>query len=283
MEIMRTLEQFGWIISTEKCEIEPKQVIAFLEWIWNLKEINIRISEEIKLKMIQALKDWSNIIYKSKNVKIRQLAALIGRLNFLRPQIKEASLYRMELDKAKTQVLKTESWDGIMIVSRTVIRELKQWKRRIGDNQPESLNNKTIIFTLITDASTQRWRALLIYENLTKLIQHDCQCEKEAEMTSNAKEIKAIYYGLLRIEQVFKKMPDQAILIRSDNTTAVNDIGKWKAKESLIERIKQVFQLVKRLQLQITTTHFPRKLNSTTDSLSRLCRSGDYAQNDGMI
>ncbi|KAA6379023.1 MAG: hypothetical protein EZS28_025452, partial [Streblomastix strix] len=70
------------------------------------------------------------------------------------------------------------------------------------------------------------------------LILHDCWNKKEVEMTSNAKEIKATYYGLLRFEQVFKKMQDQAILIRSDNTTAVYDIGKWKAKESLIERIK---------------------------------------------
>ncbi|KAA6369390.1 MAG: hypothetical protein EZS28_035084 [Streblomastix strix] len=102
-------------------------------------------------------------------------------------------------------------------------------------------------------------------------------------MTSNAKEIKTIYYRLLRFEQVLKKMQDQAILIRSDNTTAVYDIEKWKVKESLIERIKQVFYLVKRLKLQITTIHIPGKLYSTTDSLSRLCRSGDYTLKDGMI
>ncbi|KAA6365592.1 MAG: hypothetical protein EZS28_038884, partial [Streblomastix strix] len=78
-------------------------------------------------------------------------------------------------------------------------------------------------------------------------------------------------------------MQDQAVLIRSDSTTAVYDIGKWKAKESLIEKIKQLFYLVKRLKLQITTIHIPGKLNSTTDSLSRPCRSGDYSLKDGMI
>ncbi|KAA6373101.1 MAG: putative Transposon Ty3-G Gag-Pol polyprotein [Streblomastix strix] len=110
MEIVRTLEQFVWIISTDKCEIEPKQIITFLGWIWNLKETNIRMSDERMLKMLLALKDWCNTIYKSKNVKIRQLAALIGRLNFLRSQIKEESLYLTELDKAKNTSVK----DGIM-------------------------------------------------------------------------------------------------------------------------------------------------------------------------
>ncbi|KAA6348386.1 MAG: hypothetical protein EZS28_051980, partial [Streblomastix strix] len=65
---------------------------------------------------------------------------------------------------------------------------------------------------LSTDATPQRWGATQIQENQIELIQHDCWNEKEAEMTSNAKEIKAIYYRLLRFEQVFKKMQDQAVL-----------------------------------------------------------------------
>ncbi|KAA6391760.1 MAG: hypothetical protein EZS28_012713 [Streblomastix strix] len=87
-------------------------------------------------------------------------------------------------------------------------------------------------------------------------------------------------YRLFHFDQIFMKMQDQAILIHSDSTTAVYDIGKWKAKESLSERIKHKFYLVKRLQLQVTTIHIPGKLNSTTDSLSRLCRSGDYSLKD---
>ncbi|KAA6395424.1 MAG: hypothetical protein EZS28_009054 [Streblomastix strix] len=113
------------------------------------------MSEERKLKMTHALKYQCNTIYKNKSVKIRQLAALIGRLNFLRSQIKEASLYLMDLDKAKTQALKTGSWDGIMIVNKVVIQELKWWIRRIEVKHPESLINKTIACMLTTDALPQ--------------------------------------------------------------------------------------------------------------------------------
>ncbi|KAA6392912.1 MAG: hypothetical protein EZS28_011560 [Streblomastix strix] len=75
----------------------------------------------------------------------------------------------------------------------------------------------------------------------------------------------------------------QAAFICSNDTTAVYDIGKLKAKEYARERIKQVFYLVKRLQLQIAAIHIPGKLNSTTDSLSRLCRSADFTLKDGII
>ncbi|KAA6352841.1 MAG: hypothetical protein EZS28_051633 [Streblomastix strix] len=45
VEIMKTLEQFGWTISTEKRETEPKQIIVFLGWVWYLKGMSIRMSE----------------------------------------------------------------------------------------------------------------------------------------------------------------------------------------------------------------------------------------------
>ncbi|KAA6371137.1 MAG: hypothetical protein EZS28_033336, partial [Streblomastix strix] len=91
---------------------------------------------------------------------------------------------------------------------------------------------------------------------------------------------KAILYMLLSFEQVFKKMQDQAVLIRSNNSTAVYDIGKWKAKESLIKRLKKECYLLKRLQLQITTIDIPGKLNSATDSLSRLYRQGGVTDDE---
>ncbi|KAA6359600.1 MAG: hypothetical protein EZS28_044873, partial [Streblomastix strix] len=43
------------------------------------------------------------------------------------------------------------------------------------------------------------------------------------------------------------------------------------------------YYLVRRLQLQIVTIHIPGKLNSTTDSLSRPCRSGYQKLKNGMI
>ncbi|KAA6362730.1 MAG: hypothetical protein EZS28_041743 [Streblomastix strix] len=118
MNIWQTLENFGWRISKDKCEIEPKQIITFLGWILNIKNMQLQISEERKEKLIQALKDWCKIVFKNKLVKIRQLVALIERLNFLRPQFKEASLYLITLDKAKTDSLKENSWDGYTRVGR---------------------------------------------------------------------------------------------------------------------------------------------------------------------
>ncbi|KAA6380043.1 MAG: hypothetical protein EZS28_024433 [Streblomastix strix] len=218
--------------------------------------------------MMQALNDQFNLKYKNKYMKIRQLAALIGRFNFRLSKIIDVSLYLVELDKAKIQALKSKSWEETMKGNKGEIRELKWQIRRIADIQPELLIIKIITYMITTDASSQGCGATLIYANQTDLIQHNCCIEQEAEITSNAKEIKAIYNTLFHFEQIFKKMQYQAILIRSDNTSALYDIAKLKAKESLTERIKQVLYLVKRLKLQITTIHIPGKLNSATNPFS---------------
>ncbi|KAA6377646.1 MAG: hypothetical protein EZS28_026828 [Streblomastix strix] len=168
-------------------------------------------------------------------------------------------------------------------IERLVQHNIYQY---IHEDKIISSADKQIEFPQTLDkrnTSPQGWGATRIYDSQSELIQHDCWSETEAEMTSNAKVIKAFYYVLPRFEQVFKKMQDQAVLIRSDNTTAVYDIGKWKAKESLMERIKQVFYLMKRLQPQIIAIHIPGKLNLTTDSFFRHYRSRDYTQKDGVI
>ncbi|KAA6382166.1 MAG: hypothetical protein EZS28_022305 [Streblomastix strix] len=125
-------------------------------------------------------------------------------------------------------------------------KENSRQSTRVTDQQTNNIHVSNRYY------SPQGWRATLIYENQMELIQQDCWSDKEAEMTSNAKEIKAIYYELIRFEQVFKKMQDQAVLIHSDNTTAVYNIEKWKAKEFLIERLEQLIDLNNRLTLETT-------------------------------
>ncbi|KAA6377789.1 MAG: hypothetical protein EZS28_026686 [Streblomastix strix] len=155
------------------------------------------------------------------------------------------------------------------------------WKEELENGKVILLQEQQVKWqnhTFLIMIRNGTWRKILDASKLNNEIE-----KPHFKMTRNAKKIKAIYYRVLRFEQVFKKMQDLAVLIRSDNTTAVYNIGKQKAKESLIERIKQIFDLEKRLQLQITTIHIPGKFNSTTDSLSRLCRSGDYTLKVGAI
>ncbi|KAA6391999.1 MAG: hypothetical protein EZS28_012468 [Streblomastix strix] len=78
--------------------------------------------------------------------------------------------------------------------------------------------------------------AALMYDNQLEPIQRDYQSEIEVEMARTAREIKAIYYGLLRFEQVFEMMQDQAMLIRSDNTEAGKQIQQLTYFRDCVDR-----------------------------------------------
>ncbi|KAA6375732.1 MAG: hypothetical protein EZS28_028741 [Streblomastix strix] len=77
--------------------------------------------------------------------------------------------------------------------------------------------------------------------------------------------------------------------VRSSNLSAFRQhstsLQFWEIESEGIpdRKNKTIIQLEKRLKLQVTTFHILEKLNSATDSLSILCRSGDYSLKDGMI
>ncbi|KAA6382513.1 MAG: hypothetical protein EZS28_021958 [Streblomastix strix] len=215
-EIMRTLEQFGQTISTDKCETEPRYIMTFLGWIRIQKEMNIRMANERKLKMMQALKDFADRQTELPQTPQKRRVSVSNRIN----QSEDTSVNDGVVGRDN------DNKQSIEQIVEMVDKDNRGQPTRIIDQQDNNMhvNKRRITIWLGTT---------LIYENQTELILHDCWSEKEAEMTCNAKEIKAIYYEMLRFEQVFKKTHDQAVLIRSDNTTAVYDIGKWKAKKFL--------------------------------------------------
>ncbi|KAA6404236.1 MAG: hypothetical protein EZS28_000223 [Streblomastix strix] len=75
--------------------------------------------------------------YRHKIIKIIETAALIGRLNFLRTQFREASLYLMIIDSAKTRAVKTQGWTGMMVSPLEALKELYRDRcltPRVGSN-----------------------------------------------------------------------------------------------------------------------------------------------------
>ncbi|KAA6369639.1 MAG: hypothetical protein EZS28_034833, partial [Streblomastix strix] len=82
--------------------------------------------------------------------------------------------------------------------------------------------------------------------------------------------------GLRSFAKVLKNSRVQSLAIRSDNSTAVFDIRKWRASISLVIEIKYVHKTIEKLGIQIQITHLPGVKNEIADALSRLSRAGDY-------
>ncbi|KAA6383269.1 MAG: hypothetical protein EZS28_021204 [Streblomastix strix] len=98
---------------------------------------------------------------------------------------------------------------------------------------------------------------------------------RQVKLTNNNRKAKAITEGLLSFAKVLKSLRIQSLTIRSNNSTAVFDIRKWRASTSLINEIKQVHQTIEKLGIQIQITHLPGVKNEIADELCGLSRIGD--------
>jgi hypothetical protein len=101
--VRQALEYFGFTMNEEKSEYEPKQVIIFLGWQWNLKQATVNTKPKKRLLLLHDLYNLRRWINRKTRVTVKQLAELIGKLNFLRLQFQQASLFLNNIDYQKSK------------------------------------------------------------------------------------------------------------------------------------------------------------------------------------
>ncbi|KAA6327027.1 MAG: hypothetical protein EZS28_053871, partial [Streblomastix strix] len=134
--------------------------------------MNIFMIKDRKPQLIQQIKQFIKNTQRHKIIKIKETAALIGRLNFLRTQFKEASLYLMLIDSAKTRAVKTQGWTGMMVSPLEALKELYWWIKKIAENKKQQIQDPIPQATVVTDASPQGWGATLELDSGEVLVAH---------------------------------------------------------------------------------------------------------------
>ncbi|KAA6393490.1 MAG: hypothetical protein EZS28_010983 [Streblomastix strix] len=92
-----------------------------------------------------------------KVIKIKETAAPIGRLNFLRTQFREESLYLMLIESAKTRAVKTQGWTGMMVSPQAALKALYWWIKKIAEYKKKQIQDPIPQATVVTETSPQGW------------------------------------------------------------------------------------------------------------------------------
>ncbi|KAA6364048.1 MAG: putative reverse transcriptase, partial [Streblomastix strix] len=274
--VIDALKYFGFTMNMEKSEIEPSQTIIFLGWEWNLANATVKTKPKKRLLLLHDLYNMRRWIRTGTVITVKQTAKLIGKLNYLRLQFQEASLFLNTMDHQKAQAARLRGWNTTMVMNKTAIPDINWWIAKLRANIPAQLIQIPPQMTMTTDAAPSGWGSTLEKEQEMIAVAHGTWNKRQAKLSSNNREIKAITQGLRSFAKALKNSRVQSLAIRSDNSTAVFDIKKWRASTSLIKEIKQVHQTIERLGIQIQITHLPGVRNEIADALSRLSRAGDY-------
>jgi ribonuclease HI len=276
MEIAGYFQSLGWTMSWDKCQLEPQHTAEFLGWSWNLETLQLSMTAKRRAALLAELTQWIRRAEERAWTPTREVAALAGRLNFLRLQVQEASLYTQRLHSAISTARRHAGWNGLCQLNPTVLGELKWWASRISGNIPRELAARPQSMTVTTDASPAGWGAEIVHGPDTTHM-FGVWSPREAALTSNAKELTAVRKALEHAHSHSMTEQGTRVLVRSDNTTTVFIIKAWSTRLTLLRHLRTLHNLTKRLDIQLETTYLPGALNSVADRLSRLGTAMDFA------
>ncbi|KAA6350100.1 MAG: hypothetical protein EZS28_051906, partial [Streblomastix strix] len=260
----------------EKSETEPNQTVIFLGLEWNLANATIKTKPKKCLLLLHDLYNMRRWIKTGSGITVKQTAKLIRKLNYLRQQFQEASLFLNILDHQKALAAGLRGCNITMIMNKIAIPDINWWITKLRANILTQLIQIPPQMIMTTDAAPSGWGSTLEKELEMIAVAHGTGNKRQAKLSSNYREIKAITQGLRSFAKTLKNLRVRSLAIRSDNSTAVFDIRKWRASTSLIKEIKQVHQTTEKLGIQIQITHLPGVKNEIADALSRLSGAGDY-------
>ncbi|KAA6399441.1 MAG: hypothetical protein EZS28_005039 [Streblomastix strix] len=275
-EVLETLKYFGFTINTEKSETESKQTIIVLGWEWNLENSTVQTKPKKRLLLLLDLYNMRKWIKIRTEKTVKQSAKLIGKPNSLRLQFQVASLFLNIMDHQKAFAAKQRGWNTTMTMNKTAIPDINWWAAQFRANIPTQLIQILSQIIMVADAAPSGWDSTLERELEMIEMAHRTWNKSYAKLSNNNREIKAITQGLRSFAKTLKNSRVQSLAIRSDNSTAVFNIRKWRETSTMIKEIKQVNQSIEKQGIQIQITHLPGVKNEIADALSRLLRAGDY-------
>ena len=208
-ETITLLTKLGFYINMGKPVTEPTHVLQHLGFILNSKDMTVQITQE----KYNNIRHWANTLLKKNNLKIRDVAKVVGILVSCAPGVQYAPLFYKQLDIEKGLALKQ-------------ILTVQKWTNEVlSDKKPISHCNADLIIQ--TDASSLGWSAKREGMEATggrwageDMFQH-----------INYLELKAAFLG---IRALCEEISDSHILVRMDNVTAVSYINNMGGTHSLM-------------------------------------------------
>jgi ribonuclease HI len=174
----------------------------------------------------------------------------------------------------KNAAVRREGWKGAVRMTPFLYGELKWWAKAIRWNKPRTWATPPPSATLTRDASPWGWGATLQQMSGRKVYLWEQWTPEMSRETSNFKELNAILCAL-RASLAYVQ-PETSLKIQSDNTSAVYNIQRWKAKGRRGVVLRKLRRLADEKQLTIGAQHLPGATNGEADSLSRMGGSSEY-------
>jgi len=251
--ITSLLELLGFVVNREKCQLIPTQLIQYLGFMVDSREMKIRLSEEKATQIATACRRTRQ----RGSVSVRDLARLIGKMIAMLPGIFPAPLwYREEPGIPELPVIRDLS--GTEPGGHSGIGPVVNQEELNGGKEQEP------DLTMETDASMLGWGAV-------------CRGLRTGGLWSQVECMNYINYlellAAMFAVKAFAK--DKRNILKMDNKTALFYVNRMGGTCSpVLSRLAiQLWQWCLERNLSITAEHLPGVDNCVADEESRMIQS----------
>ena len=258
------LEKLGFFIHPEKSAIKPSQVIEFLGFCINSRNLSISLSKDKECSIMKKIHSF----LEDRHHTILELASLIGSFISILPAVPFGSLHYRNLERFKIASLKKSkgNFEAYIDCFPDILKQDLFWWI---DNLPNSMSKLAIPsfdYIITTDASLEGWGATNgVLPTGGRWSETDL-----AEFSNiNSLELGAIFMAL---KSYIKDLSDHKhVRILTDNTSAKSYIKHMGGVKSInCDAIAQkIWDFAIKHDIWISAEYIPGKMNTIADKKSR--------------
>ena len=217
------LENLGFVINLEKSCFQPTQQLEFLGFLVNTRDMTLLLPD----CKVSSIKTLCSTLLSQRDVSVRELSRLIGKLTASIQAVFPAPLHYRNLQQLKHQALSRDrSFDSRISLSIEAIDELRWWLAHLDAWNGRALLHPSLDLIIETDASRMGWGAVCQGVRTGGL-----WSQMEQKLHINCLELLA---GSFAIKSFTKNRLCVHVRLRMDNTSAVVYLNRLGGTRSLV-------------------------------------------------
>ncbi|MFI5421651.1 MAG: reverse transcriptase domain-containing protein, partial [Nitrososphaerales archaeon] len=191
------LQELGFRIKWEKCQLEPTQRVKFLGFIVDSVKMTLSLPHD----KIHKIRKESRQLLKISTTTLRKLASFLGLLASVAPAVSSARLHQNQLLRWKNQLMKVHkgNWDAFISIPSDLQEELLWWRDELHRWNGKSIIQQKPEITIITDASEKGYGGHR--EDNPQIFVQGAWTTNERQRHNNWRELKA---GELVLKKMLK-------------------------------------------------------------------------------
>ena len=280
-KIRTDLEEFGLVISPEKCVWKPSTKLIWTGIEWDTVDFTCSVPEE-KLdraeRRIQAL-----LSKREKKITIKELASLVGLLMSFRHCVGEgmSRFYTRRMNIQIAEFAQDYGWEGWMIMREDIVEELRFWQKNMRSSNGYIIrqDEEVIRFDLegASDAGEHQVGGSLMENNepLMNTVFKFQFKEEDKKKSSTFRELKGIKEGLLLEAE---RLKGKRVCWRNDNWATSLIIQFGSMKEELHSLACDIVKLCSENQIELKVEWLSRETEQIKfcDEKSKEFDSSEY-------